>query len=432
MTPTVVLGPCADLEAERTWLTPLAAELTEQQVPVLAIVHDAAGPAGGWTLVLTDGPGGPQPHHMTPSSLADLYHRAAELVSTEHVAFHNNGWDLTADSLRDTAYRLKQLNITTLRYLGDPSDLLFAGLLVARQPLLKADWVGLRALPDSQARFMRGVVEQLGPVLPRLVDRTTAWGSATDRPATTYLVLGTPRTGSTLLCDGLSLVGCAGRPREYLLPGMAAYYYLLSGSRNAADYFAHLHDTESENGVFGAKAHWPHLVSLQRELDEGKTFPFGMSRTPDAESTTDRSMNKRLSRTIDALAPDAFLILTVRADTKAQAVSGFVAQQNESWFSLTGSQEPAGAYDPQAIKALEDRYGAWDAQVHEFLAELARPYLTVEYEDLASNYGETVSEVLHYIGVHTTSVPRPRLRRQAHRTKATILARYRTHADDPL
>lgn len=421
MTPTVVLGPCADRETELNWLEPLAARLAGRRVPVLSIRRGESGSDDEWRLVPAGETTG---HRLTTTSLAQVYHEAARLAPTEYVAFHHNGWDLDADELHRVAGRLPRLDVATLRYLGTPAGLLFAGLLVDRQRLLDADWAILGRPADNQARFLRGVVEQLGPALPQLADGPTTWPTRAPRPDTTYLLLGTPRTGSTLLGDALALVGHAGRPREYLLPGMAAYFYRMSGSRDAAGYFAHLHDAESENGVFGAKVHWPHLVSLQREIDEGKAFPFGMSRVPLAGFTVDEAMIGRLTRTIDALAPDGKLVLTVRADTKAKAVSGFLAQRNEDWFTFVKGAGPEEVYDRKAIKALEDRYHAWDVQLAEFLEQLGRPYLTVEYDDLASRYGETVAGVLDHIGVRGT-VPRPRLVRQSHRTKAAVLERYR-------
>jgi LPS sulfotransferase NodH len=423
MTATVVLGPCADRETEASWLEPLAAKLAARQVPVLEARRGDTGAAGEWLLVAT---GEARVHRLETGSLTGIYREAARLATTPYVAFHHNGWDLDADELRRAAVQARRLDVATLRYLGHPADLLFAGLLADRRRLLGADWAQLRGA-GNQARFLRGVVGQLGPALPQLADGPTTWPARALRPDTTYLVLGTPRTGSTLLCDALALAGTAGRPREYLIPGMAAYFYRMSGSRDAAGYFAHLHDAETENGVFGAKVHWPHLVSLQRELDEEKAFPFGMSRAPGAGFSVDRAMLGRLARTIDALAPGGKLVLTVRADAKAKAVSGFLAQRDEDWFTLVKGAGPAEVYDRAAIKALEDRYHAWDIQLTEFLERLGRPYLTVEYQDLASRYGETMAGVFDHLGVRG-AVPRPRLVRQSHRTKAAVLERYRAEA----
>jgi LPS sulfotransferase NodH len=422
MTITVVLGPCADREAETGWLEPLAAKLAARRVPVVRVLRGGSG--SEWTLVPAGEAGA---HRLTATSVAEVYHAAARLAPTGHLAFHHNGWDLDVDELHRVAARLRQLDIATLRYLGSPADLLFAGLLVVRRRLLEVDWTRLGGPGDGQSRFLRGVVEQLGSGLPRLPGGPAAWRAPFPQLDGSYLLLGTPRTGSTLLGDALALSGSAGRPREYLLPGMAAYFYRMSGCRDAAGYFAHLHEAESENGVFGAKVHWPHLVSLQRELDEGKAFPFGMSRGPHPTFTADDAMVGRLARTLDALAPGGKLVLTVRADTKAQAVSGFLAQQDEDWFTLVKGAGPRDVYDREAIKALENRYRAWDVQLADFLERLGRPYLVVEYEDLAANYTGTVARVLEYLGVRA-AVPRPRLVRQSHRTKAAVLERYRAEA----
>ena len=40
------------------------------------------------------------------------------------------------------------------------------------------------------------------------------------KPTRSYLVCATPRSGSTLLCEGLESTGVAGRPREYFEEGL--------------------------------------------------------------------------------------------------------------------------------------------------------------------------------------------------------------------
>lgn len=426
VTPTVVLGPCAGQDDEATWLRPLATKLMREGLPVVALISHQTGRANRWEATVSDTRGLTHSHELIAQSLAEICRGAAQIAPTEYLAFHNNGSDLDADILRHAARLLEQLNhLTVMRYRASPSDLLFAGILVAKQSLLDADWAALGAPPHTADRFARGVMSQLRPPVSSLIGRTGVKHDSKGQLTNSYLVLGTPRTGSTLLCDALSRVGYAGRPREYLLPGIAAEYYLISGARNPADYFSHIHTHESEDGTFGAKVHWPHLVSLQEELERGHSFPFSMAHVPASDFHVDQEVAHRLEQTLDALAPNASLILTVRADKQAQAVSGFMAQQREEWFTFVKGDEPPIAYDPDVIRRLEDRYVAWDTQIHDFLHQLRRPFLTVEYESLVSQYRETVTRALNYIGIQVQKVPQPRLVRQMPTTKAKILERYR-------
>src|SRR5919206_408785 len=116
-----------------------------------------------------------------------------------------------------------------------------------------------------------------------------------------YLVCATPRSGSTLLCEGLKATGVAGRPEEYFEAVAAT-----GRPRRPEDYLRGLHDPEvhalvaaagepeppaysslaglhgyaehlervrrwgtTPNGVFGAKLMWDHLAELRARVPGG-------------------------------------------------------------------------------------------------------------------------------------------------------------------
>jgi LPS sulfotransferase NodH len=106
----------------------------------------------------------------------------------------------------------------------------------------------------------------------------------------TYVVCATPRSGSTLLCALLAGTGVAGRPEEYFeclwragAPHQPREYFadvddagLLAalaptepGAADRSDPFpSALERGTTDNGAFGAKLMWTHLVDLAERLEE--------------------------------------------------------------------------------------------------------------------------------------------------------------------
>src|SRR5215208_139697 len=84
------------------------------------------------------------------------------------------------------------------------------------------------------------------------------------RASTSYLILSTPRSGSTLLCRGLEGTGLAGRPHEYFRPE-GRLWSQYGGDADPVGYVARLlSERVSANGVFGAKVAWRHLLHFER------------------------------------------------------------------------------------------------------------------------------------------------------------------------
>ncbi|MBV9326405.1 MAG: sulfotransferase domain-containing protein [Chloroflexi bacterium] len=85
-----------------------------------------------------------------------------------------------------------------------------------------------------------------------------------------YLICGTPRTGSTLLCDLLRSTGVAGRPDSYFrLQDQLAWaerWHLPRGEDGAFDYADYLQAAQaagrSANGVFALRVMWGTLDEI--------------------------------------------------------------------------------------------------------------------------------------------------------------------------
>src|SRR3954468_9297106 len=80
---------------------------------------------------------------------------------------------------------------------------------------------------------------------------------------TCYLMLATPRSGSTLLGQGLQASGLAGDPKEFFGHKMP-YWMERWGTPSLESYVARLVSARSTaNGVFGAKLLYQQLLHLE-------------------------------------------------------------------------------------------------------------------------------------------------------------------------
>jgi LPS sulfotransferase NodH len=226
-----------------------------------------------------------------------------------------------------------------------------------------------------------------------------------------YLVCATPRSGSTLLCEGLKATGVAGRPEEYfeavpatgrppapgdylaeledpeahaLLgnapPPEAPPYSSLAGVERHDDHLARVRAWGSTpNGVFGAKLMWGHVDD-----------PAG-------------------------LFPGSSYVWVRRRDTVRQAISLWRAIQTQSWRDegrSTAGPEPQ--YRFSAVRYLVDQLTSQDAAWARFFAE--RPVLELTYEEIAADLPRALERTLEHVGIERPSdwpPALPAMRRQA-------------------
>ncbi|MBT0769066.1 hypothetical protein KIH74_09025 [Kineosporia sp. J2-2] len=226
--------------------------------------------------------------------------------------------------------------------------------------------------------------------------------------AATYVVAATPRSGSTLLCEGLQATGVAGRPAELFGPLLEHTWKTAWGlpANVPDDEFvrAALRYGTTGNGVFGMKMHWQHVRFLAGRL--------GVCGPPGA--------------VLDALVPRARFVRIVRRDRRAQAVSLFRAYWTEEWVRFPGSgppRRPAGElrFDRAEIERLEASIEAESAGWQEFFDRRGIEPLMVEYEELDRDYGRQIARVLDHLGADPRAVdriPAPRLQRQSDRLNA--------------
>jgi trehalose 2-sulfotransferase len=207
---------------------------------------------------------------------------------------------------------------------------------------------------------------------------------------TSYLLCGTPRTGSTLLCSLLSSTGVAGHPDSYFRgPDEQAWADELGVPARAgraldyADFIAAVRDrATSDNGVFGARVMWG---SLERVIDG---LARGSAR-PDVEVLQ------------EAFGPLTALHLR-RQDTVAQAVSWARAEQTGYWQQGDVAQAKAQLDLDRLtglVRTIREDNQAWQA----WFGEQDLTPLVVTYEELAGDRRGTVAKILAHLGLTVPS-----------------------------
>jgi LPS sulfotransferase NodH len=259
-----------------------------------------------------------------------------------------------------------------------------------------------------------------------------------DRPSS-YLVLASQRSGSTLLVESLRATGVAGEPQEFF-----QYLPATSQAPQPREWFAEIDDESilrlldpldagtpdlapaeiwrdyvrtvgrTPNGVWGGKLMWnqtPLLLSRAKELPE-------------------RSGDGLLAAIRDVLGEDPVLVHVYRPDVVSQAVSFWRAVQTRVWRGRPDPVRDARVeYHPGAIahiitllRAQEDGWRAWFADEHIHPIDVAYPVL---WRNLTS----IVATVLDALGLDPRLAPEPVLERQADQRSDEWVDRYRADAE---
>ncbi len=229
-----------------------------------------------------------------------------------------------------------------------------------------------------------------------------------------YLLCGTPRTGSTLLCGLLASTGVAGRPASYFREpdeqAWAARLGVAVAGDGSFEYpaFARAVRTagSTPNGVFAGRVMWG---TMHRIVD-------GLGRAAGR-------------RDLDVLG-DAFgplhLVHLRRGDVVGQAVSWARAEQTGYWQDGDRSSVPP-RYDPGLIEHLVRTVGEHEAAWRGWFAAQGVEPLPVAYEDVIADPRRAVQAILGHLGVGMPPDwrPVPRQHRQADAVSADWVRRYR-------
>lgn len=256
---------------------------------------------------------------------------------------------------------------------------------------------------------------------------------ATSAATASYLVLATPRSGSTLLGQALNATNLAGDPREHFGHKMG-FWARKWGTTGVRPFVARLiAERSTDNGVFGSKLLYAHLLHLEqtaRADPEFAAMPF--------------------ADVLRALFPDLRFFRITRDDAVRQAISYWKAKetgvwgQEESRAGRTGQsrrrvvkgsrrtgREPA--YDYDGIAALLAEIEDGEAGIASFFATSGFTPMHVVYEQFVRDYAGTTRRLLDHLGIvppPDLQIGQPRTVKLADDTSEAWTARFRAeHAE---
>jgi trehalose 2-sulfotransferase len=244
---------------------------------------------------------------------------------------------------------------------------------------------------------------------------------------TCYLILATPRSGSTLLGQGLQASRLAGDPKEFFGHKMPFWMERWQTPTLPA-YAARLIETRATpNKVFGVKLLYRQLLHLER-----------LARSePDLTQLS-------LPEILHNLFPDLHFVWVTREDKVRQAISWFKARQTGVW----GQSQERGApklgrawrlgdeplqpgelaFDFEGIATLVRQAEAEDAAIDQVFATSGIKPFRVVYEEFSTRYEETIFELLRWLGVTPPpdlTLPNPRTVKLADDRTDDWVARFR-------
>lgn len=222
-----------------------------------------------------------------------------------------------------------------------------------------------------------------------------------------YVLCGTPRTGSTLLCGLLHSTGVLGRPESYFREpdevAWATRFGLPTEGGRVRDYRAFMNAARSagtsNNGVFGARIMWG---SVERMME-------GLGRVP---GKPDLPILEEALGTLT-------LVHLRREDVAAQAVSWCRAEQTGYWQQgdvITQEPHQDIAQMRLLMETIRKHNAAWQAW---FDDQGVEPH-AVTYEQLVDDRLRVIQGIAAKLAVELPSDWRPQ---SLHRKQADELSR---------
>jgi LPS sulfotransferase NodH/DNA-binding CsgD family transcriptional regulator len=215
---------------------------------------------------------------------------------------------------------------------------------------------------------------------------------------TSYIVAATPRTGSTLLCEGLVASRVAGNPQEVFEPMWEAEWRAEVGV-SVDESYGHFIEAAKRYGtrgdVYGVKIQWMQVAPLARNS----------------------GFRGRPEDVLEHLFPGALFVHTVRRDRLAQSLSWFRAIETNEWWRWASAPPVKPPHlDADRVRALMLEIDRQQSEWLRYFHERGITALTVEYEDLASDWRGPIGRVLAFLGrdpAAAAAIADPKMIRQA-------------------
>ena len=252
------------------------------------------------------------------------------------------------------------------------------------------------------------------------------------KPARSYIICATPRSGSTLLCDLLADTKAAGRPdsffRRQSFTEWARYFNVSvadCGDEHRFDqaYLAPaIREGTGGTDVFGMRLMWESVSDLSNGLN---------SLYPDLPGDSARFQA--------AFGPPVYVHLS-RGDKIAQAVSRLKAEQTGLWHLAADGTERerlkaghAPVYDSRSLADLVEELQAHDVAWATWFARQGIQPVSITYEALSNEPQDTIATVLSAIGLNPAiaKTVEPRTARLADSESHEWATRFRTERPNP-
>jgi len=198
-----------------------------------------------------------------------------------------------------------------------------------------------------------------------------------------YIICSTPRSGSTLLAEGLKSTGIAGMPHEYFNVDHKSDYFKRWNFNSNQEYVDLLKKNRvSDNGVFGLKMHFNQFKTQFNVSDLNDVF---------------RNLK--------------FIFIT-RSDKVAQAISLEIAVQTNKWSSEFNRENKAEFNYNNIKKKIYDIKKQESDWLNYFKKFNIQP-LIVNYEDLEESYEDSIARVLEFLDLkYHKKIPPMQIKKQ--------------------
>ncbi|MCE5208401.1 MAG: Stf0 sulfotransferase family protein [Chloroflexi bacterium] len=225
-------------------------------------------------------------------------------------------------------------------------------------------------------------------------------------PDRSYLILMSPRSGSTLLCTHLEKIGF-GRPTEGFHFSKRALTERFGNEVDFSDAYQHTRaalNYGTANGIFGLKLSWIEFEIFLKKARQ--LIGAEESALSDVE-------------VLEVFFPHARVIRLKRRSKVKQAVSYSKAMQTGIWNEKADASDAykeyilPPQYNREHIEALLDNLLAFDLSWEHFLKQNSISCMEIWYEDLAQDYEHTMTAVCEYLGIQNNEALEPPLKKQS-------------------
>ena len=235
------------------------------------------------------------------------------------------------------------------------------------------------------------------------------------KPAISYIIASTQRSGTHLLCSILRSTGIAGSPDEFFLSKPGETWEKRSGVSSRDGYIERvLQDNTGDNGVFGAVVMWSYFERMVQMLQEIRDY----NRFTAAELIAERFNRPKY-------------IWMRRRNLVEQAVSWAIACQTGVWAQRVGTTPRPNAapkFDFKVIDEWCNRIAAHEANWANYFRENQIEPLVLYYEDVVACHRTAAERVLQFLALplpHRMEIPAPAIEKQANEISAQWAASYR-------